>query len=350
MTQRYRAFCQLFLARIRELCREPSLLLWSYAFPVFLAVGLGIAFARGLDLSGPPVVAIADEGTTGEAAALAGVLRSHGIRAEVAPVRDCSRRLAAGRATLMVRTGPGRYEYVFDPRQPDGQATRWRVDDVVQRWKARGGGWPTTDRHLDEPGSRYIDFLIPGLMGLNLMAGGLWGIGFTIVDLRVRNLLKQFQATPMWRTDFLAAIVSSRLVLLVPEMLVLVLVGVVGFGMPVRGHPGTLALVLVAGGASFAGIGLLTACRAAQPETMTAIINLVMLPMWMLSGTFFSPERFPAALQPLVRVLPLTQLNEALRDVMLRGATLATVAAQAVALLAWGAVTLALALVWFRWR
>ncbi len=267
MTHRWHAFSLLFLARVREFYRQPSVLLWAYGFPLFLAIGLGYAFSGG------------------------------------AP------------------TATG-----LESRAPAPPAA--------------GGG----------PAGRYVDFLIPGLMGLNLMSGCLWGVGFVIVDLRVRKLLKRLVATPMRRSDFLLAIVSSRLLLLVPEMLLLALVGVVAFGMPMRGHAGTLALVVLAGGAAFAGLGLLAACRLERTETMTGVINLVMLPMWMLSGTFFSPDRFPAALRPVSRALPLTPVNDALRQVILEGAGLAQVARALAVLAGWAAACFLLAVAWFRWR
>jgi ABC transporter DrrB family efflux protein len=224
------------------------------------------------------------------------------------------------------------------------------VDAVVQPWKTGRGDWPTQDMLAQEPGNRYIDFLLPGLMGLNMMGGGLWGVGFVLVDMRVRKLLKRLLATPMRREDFLLAILSARMVFLFPEMLFLVLVGRLGFGVPLRGNPLTLALVIVVGAAAFAGIGLLVACRADKTETVSGLMNLVMLPMWLLSGTFFSSKRFPEVVQPIVQALPLTQLNDALREVMLEGASVTEVGWRLAALAAWGVVTFVLALRWFRWQ
>src|SRR5262249_10216772 len=146
---------------------------------------------------------------------------------------------------------------------------------------------------VTQPGSRYIDFLIPGLMGMNLMGGGLWGVGFVLVDMRVRKLLKRLAATPMHRGDFLLSILTARMVFLIPDMLILLLVGWLAFGVPMAGDPATLALVILLGAAAFSGIGLLVACRAEKIETISGLMNLVMLPMWLLSGVFFSSKRFP---------------------------------------------------------
>ena len=313
------AFAHLFLARVREFYREPAVLLWVYAFPLLLALGLSLAFSGGLPVmpggegQGPSGVAVQNDEVPAEASALVKCLRDAGLTVEPGDVAECRRKLRGGRVALIVILTTTGYDYAFDPQRPDGQLARYRVDDIVQQWKAGAAAWPTRDRPVDEPGSRYIDFLIPGLMGLNLMSGGLWGVGYVVTDLRVRKLLKRLLATPMHRGDFLLAVISSRLVLLVPEMLLFALVGAYGFGVPFRGSTLTLAVVILVGGAAFAGIGLLAACRAGRTETISGVINLLTMPMWMLSGTFFSAARFPSYMQPLVQALPLTHLNDALR-------------------------------------
>jgi ABC-2 type transport system permease protein len=344
---RWHAFLQLLLTRLRMFYREPVALFWVYGFPLLLAIGLGIAFS-GREPPPPDVDIQGMPGQT-EAVALAAYLKEKGLPAEVHSAKECEERLSNGKTALYViptATGP-RYEY--DPARSDSvMALHW-VDDLLVRKNAAKS--PPIDAHrVERPGSRYIDFLLPGLMGLNLMGGGLWGIGFVLVDLRVRKLFKRYLATPMHREDFLLSLMTARLLFLVPDMAFLLLVGYLGFGVPVRGSPVTLILVILAGTAAFAGIGLLVACRTDKTETVSGLMNLVMLPMWLLSGTFFSAERFPAVMQPLIQALPLTQLNYALREVMLTGRSLGEVAWRLGILAAWGAVSFALALRWFRWR
>ena len=202
---------------------------------------------------------------------------------------------------------------------------------------------------MTEPGARYIDFLVPGLLGMNLMGGGLWGVGFVIVDMRVKKLLKRLVATPMKRTDFLWSIIGGRLVFTIPELVVIL--GTRGALFRSRGAAATsfaILLLCLVGAISFSGLGLLVACRARRIETVSGLMNLIMLPMWLLSGIFFSPDRFPDALQPLVQSLPLTQLNYALRAVILEGASLTSQSWRLLILAAWGAIFLALR--WFRWN
>jgi ABC transporter DrrB family efflux protein len=200
-----------------------------------------------------------------------------------------------------------------------------------------------------QPGARYIDFLVPGLLGMNLMNSGMWGIGFAIVEMRQRKLLKRFVASPMRRTDFLLAMGSSRLVLMLIEVVLLLGFGVLVFHMRVAGSLLAILLIGALGAVSFGGIGLLTASRAQKIETVSGLINLVMMPMWIFSGVFFSYERFPQIVQPAIKALPLTALNDALRAIILQGETLSSQAGRIIILAVWGGLSFVLALRWFRW-
>jgi ABC-type multidrug transport system permease subunit len=223
------------------------------------------------------------------------------------------------------------------------------VDDALQTALGRTNPVKEEMTQSSEPGARYIDFLIPGLLGMNLMNSGMWGIGFAVVDMRQRKLLKRFIASPMRRTDFLLALGSSRLVLMIIEVALLLGFGVLVFHMKVEGS--LLAILLVAGlgAVSFGGVGLLTASRAQKIESVSGLINLVMMPMWIFSGVFFSYERFPKIVLPLIKALPLTALNDALRAIILQGASLSSQWMQLAVLVLWGGLSFLLALKWFRW-
>jgi ABC transporter DrrB family efflux protein len=184
---------------------------------------------------------------------------------------------------------------------------------------------------------------------MGLMGGGLWGVGFVTVDLRIRKLLKRFLATPMRKVDFLAALMISRLLFMVPEVLTLLLFARWAFGVRIAGSLGAVLVLILLGAFAFAGIGLLVASRARTMEAVSGLMNLVMLPMWVLSGIFFSSDRFPEQMQWFIKVLPLTPLIDALRAVMLEGASLASQWSQVGILAGWGVVTFALALKLFRW-
>jgi ABC-2 type transport system permease protein len=340
---------QLFLSRLREFYREPEALFWVYGFPLLLAIGLGIAFwNREPD---PSVVDVEQGADDPAATELADRLRSAGLVVELHTEAECRLRLRNGKTALFVVPASDGYTYVYDKTRPESQLARSQVDDAIVRWKTDADGkWRTTLEPVSDPGSRYIDFLMPGLMGLNLMGGGLWGVGFVIVDMRVRKLLKRLLATPMRRNHFLLAILGARLVLMLPDMLLLLLVGRFVFSVPMHGDLLTLSLVIVVGAAAFAGIGLAVACRTEKTETVSGLMNLVMLPMWLLSGTFFSSKRFPDVAQPFIQALPLTQLNDALREVMLEGLGLDKIAWRLGILAAWAVVSFVFALKFFRWQ
>jgi ABC transporter DrrB family efflux protein len=345
---RWHQFTQLLLSRFREFYREPEVIFWVYGFPILLAVGLGIAFwNRKPD---PPLVDIQSDVNSTEADQLRQALESEKIRVEMHSPEECRRRLEIGESALYIVPNATQYEYVYDETRTESREARFQVDAVIQRWKTAEKHWPTSDELMTEPGSRYIDFLLPGLMGMNLMGGGLWGIGFVLVDMRVRKLLKRLLATPMRRGDFLLSILSARLLFMLPEMVLLLLVGYLVFGVPMRGNLVTLGLVILVGASCFSGIGLLVACRAQKTETVSGLMNLVMLPMWLLSGIFFSSKRFPDVMQPFIQALPLTQLNDALREIMLEGKSVGFVAWRIGIMAAWGIITFVLALKWFRWQ
>jgi ABC-2 type transport system permease protein len=342
---KYHPLEELFKARLREFIREPETVFWVYVFPVLLAIGLGIAFRnRGTER------VFVDVQKHVLADSVARTLKaSHDLVVAVHSPQECRDRLRFGKTSLVVVPGPP-YTFLFDPSQPESSLARLRVDNLLQRAAGRRDPIPTFDQEITEPGARYIDFLIPGLLGMNLLAGGMWGVGYVIVDMRVRKLLKRFNATPMKKSDFLWAAIGSRMAFMIPELVVILGAGSLLFHVPVRGSLFAILLLSLLGAVSFAGLGLLVASRAKNLETVSGWMNLVMLPMWLLSGVFFSPERFPEIWQPAIQALPLTQFNYALREVMLAGASLSSQAWRLGILAAWGGVSFLCTLRWFRWN
>jgi ABC-2 type transport system permease protein len=346
---------QLTLARLRELLREPEAVFWVYGFPILMTLALGIAFRN------QPVEQIVVDvvsGPTAEAAAdsLGKSETPERFKTQVLAEEEAAQRLRTGRTDLVVIAnaaapdGKPSYEYRFDPTRPQSVLARSAVDDQLQRAGGREDVAVVKLVPVDAPGSRYIDFLIPGLLGMSLMGGGLWGVGFVTVDMRRRNLLKRFLATPMKKSHFLAGLMVSRMLFMVPEVIVLLVFARYAFGVAIHGSLVAVVFLILLGAVMFSGIGLLVASRAQTIEAVSGLMNLVMVPMWIFSGIFFSSERFPEAIQPLIRLLPLTPLIDALRAVMLEGAPIATQAGRITIMAVWGAVSFALALRWFRWR
>lgn len=358
---------ELVLARVREFVREPEAVFWVFVFPVLLALALGIAF-RGQPLQ---KFNVAVEEEAPDAAVIAGYLAAS---PQVDPVVKAGsaalEALRTGKVEVVVTAaaedrepgwpdGPAQARtldrasglvYMYDPTRPESRAARLAVDDVLQRSLGRMDVLAASDRTISEPGARYIDFLIPGLIGLNLMASGMWGIGFNVVESRTRKLLKLLTATPMRRSHYLLSFMLSRLLFLILEVAALVGFGRAVFGVRVHGSLLVLALILLAGALTFAGLGLLVASRSRSIEAVSGWMNLVMLPMWILSGSFFSYARFPEWMQPGIRLLPLTALNDALRAVINEGASFWAAGPELAVLCGWGLMSFAVALRIFRWQ
>jgi ABC-type multidrug transport system permease subunit len=257
--------------------------------------------------------------------------------------------LRTGKIALLIENGSS-IVYWYDSTRPDSRLARFEVDKAVQEAAGRRDAAPVRDELVSEKGSRYIDFLMPGLLGLNLLSTSVWGIGYSIVNARIKKTLKLMTATPMRRSDFLLAQMLSRFVLLALEAAVIVVFGMLVFQVPLRGTPAALVLLCVVCGLSFGGIGLLCGSRVQTLEGVNGLINLILVPMWLFSGVFFSPERFPKALQAPIQALPLTAANEALRAVMLEGRSLATLPSQLAILGVWGIASYVIALKIFRWQ
>jgi len=337
------------MARMKELKREPEVVFWVFVFPILLALGLGIAF-RNRPADTTSIAIVEGKGAQEALTMIQHAPRGSAIHAQVLAPDAAFQGLRLGKFDLVVLpTASGGFEYRFDPARLESVLSHAEVDDVLQVAAGRKDAVATTTVASSEPGSRYIDFLIPGLIGMNLMNSGMWGVGFSLVDMRQRKLLKRFVGTPMRRSDFLLAIMSSRIVLMIVEVGLLLAFGVLFFHMRVLGSYLAIVVLGAVGSITFGGVGLLTASRAQKIESVSGLINLVMMPMWIFSGVFFSYERFPVVFHPFIKALPLTALNDALRATVLEGTSLTAQPGRLLVLLLWGGVSFALALRWFRW-
>jgi ABC-2 type transport system permease protein len=322
---------------------------WVFVFPLLLALGLGIAF-RNKPADAASIAIVEGTGSGDALALLAGSSQHTLFKIHVLPPDEAQKAFRLGKFDLMIEPdGKGGFEYRYDPARPESVLAKSEANDALQSAAGRKDVVETKAVTSSEPGSRYIDFLIPGLLGMNLMNSGMWGIGFALVDMRQRKLLKRFVATPMRRGDFLLAIMTSRLLLMVIEIGLLLVFGVIFFHMRVLGSVFSIAAIGGLGSLTFGGVGLLTASRAQKIESISGLINLVMMPMWIFSGVFFSYERFPAVIHPLIKALPLTALNDALRASILEGTPLMQQWPRLLILALWGGISFVLALKWFRW-
>jgi ABC-2 type transport system permease protein len=369
-THRQHPLWQLSLMRWRIFVREPSALFWTYGFPVVLALALGVAFRN----RPPEPVDVAVEASPGCENWRDALATNSQVRVRWLNPQQAHEALRSGKVSVVVgRQNSGNEKpvtpaltpsdgergattagsarvYQFDPTRPESRIARAIVDDVLQRAEGRADPTPVREQLVTEPGSRYIDFLIPGLLGFNLMQSGLWGVGFVIVDMRVRKLIKRMMATPVSRSHFLLSFVLVRGFFLLGELPVLLCFANWAFHVPIRGSVPLIAGLCALGSLMFAGMGLLIGSRAQNTHTVAGLVNAVTLPMLVTSGVFFSAGRFPEVLQPVIRLLPLTPLIESVRMVMLDGIGLAAVVPQIGIMSAWGLISFVIALRIFRWQ
>jgi len=351
---------QITLSRVKEFLRAPGAVFWVYGFPIIMMLALGSAFRDNpkermeIDVAEESGARSQESERQSAAQAMADRLSADGrFNVRINPGEDWRKRLQAGKTDLVIEVdasgGALSYRLWDEPHRAESRVARYAVEAALLRSEQPAAKTPEVN-HLEQPGSRYIDFLLPGLIGMGLMGGGLWGVGFVVVDMRVRKLLKRFLATPMRKSDFLLAVMFSRLIFTLADIVVILIFGYLVFQVRCEGSYLALSAVVLLGAAAFAGIGLFVASRAQTLETVSGLMNLVMLPMWILSGVFFSSERFPTEIQPIINALPLTALNQGLRGIMLEGKSLAALWPQTALLAGYAAVTFSLALRMFRWR
>jgi ABC-2 type transport system permease protein len=336
---------ELTRARLREFLREPEAVFWVFAFPVLMALALGIAFRS--ERTQESVVGVLRG--AGAPEIVRQLKTDRAITAHELSPEEAEPALRNGNVSLVVVPGqPPTYR--FDPTRPESRMARLLADAALQRGAGRTDAWQAREETVTTPGSRYIDWLLPGLLGMNIMGTGLWSVGFSVVVARTRKLLKRLMATPMSRGAYLASHLLARLVFLTLEVAALLAFGRLVFGVRSLGPLWAVGALCLLGALAFSGLGLLVASRARTIEAVSGLMNVVMLPMWLLSGVFFSSAHFPDVAQPFIKALPLTALNDALRAVMLEGRGLDGVGGETAVLTAWGLVSFLVALKIFRWR
>ena len=337
---------ELTLVRLRELGREPGALFWTFGFPVLLSLALGIAFrARGPD----PIVVGALPGVSADVHA---ALTAAQVAVKDLAEPDAEKALRGGHVNLVLvpPAGPGQpLGYRYDPARVEARTARASVNEILQRAAGQIEPRPVADQQVREPGSRYIDFLVPGLIAMNLMSGSMWGVAWVVVNMRTKKLLKRLLAAPMKRRHLMYSLGLARLLIIPVELVVILVFARLFFSVQVAGSYLALVTVAFAGSASFAAVAIAVASRAQNTETVSGLMNLIMLPMFITSGVFFAASNFPDVLQPAIRALPLTAMCDGLRAVMIDGAGLAGVLPSLGILAVWGVPSFVLGLRYFRW-
>ena len=356
---RYSPLWHLMICRFREFIRQPEAVFWTYGFPLIMILSLGLAFR-----SSEPAPAIIDvveiiPNTGPEDLSVATIERlkqSTGaqirhLQGDEADQASWQRRLQTGKTNLViVPQTDGSFQFWYEPQRSESVLAKVVAESQLAK-SAASTNMPSISEHrLEAVGSRYIDFLVPGMLAMNIMGGGLWGIGFLVVDARIRKLLKRLLATPMKRRDYLLSLMAMRLGFGVCEMSAILLFSYLVFGVSCRGNYIELVLTALMGGATFAGVGMLLASRAQTSEAISGLMKLVVLPMWIFGGVFFSYERFPEYVQWALKALPFVCLVDGLRGIMLEGNSMLTLWRPLLTMSAWGIVCFVVAIRIFRWK
>jgi len=348
---------ELTIARIKETIREPDTLFWVFVFPILLAVALGIAFRE----KPADKILIAIESSMSAEKISKLLSFSKDMETTILDAGEANEQLRKGKVDLIIGIDrgigaqekeivPGNMVFTYDPTRSNSEIARMASRDAIERGLGRKDTVSIRDNIVATPGSRYIDFLIPGMIGMNLMGSGMWGVGFAVVLARTRRLLKRLAATPMRRSHYLLGFMLSRMIFLVPEVAVLVVLGWIIFDVKFFGSIADMVIVSALGSMTFAGLGLLVASRSKTIEAASGWMNFIMMPMYILSGSFFSYERFPAFAIPIIRALPLTALNDALRAVMNDGTPLYSIWLELAVLTIWSILSFGVALKIFKWQ
>lgn len=358
----------LILANMMEKVREPGVLFWGIGFPILMSLGLGLAFTRKSESVRHVALISADTGNYSV------VLKDDKLgntifQLEKMPWNEAMVQIKRGHVNVAVTIVDTAYRYHFDPMNPDAQLTYIRLAPVLNRipatdlvrTPASGIGHPLYEENLSAAresevealtitGMRYIDFLIPGMIAMGVMFSCLWGLGYGIIDNRSKKLLRRMIATPMKRSNYLVALITVRLVMNVIEAGLLILFAWLAFGITIQGNIPALLILFLAGNIVFSGLGIFLACHTSKTEIGNAFINVISMPMMVLSGIFFSYHNFPDWAIPIIKPLPLTMLADGIRSIFIEGAGFMQTLLPSVILTVTGIVFFTVGLKLFKWH
>jgi len=369
---------QLTASLFREIIREPGVLFWGILFPILMSLGLGIAFTKKADvirkiavIKPEKSISVSDSGS-----ALFSFLD-----------KNCEKNNSTGndgwrwklihkdeklgnsiflfnelewqKAMMMLKRGTvnvvladkdGHIEYHFDPMNADAQLTYLKLSTLIGSPSDLQSSSEDYIRPLTVTGTRYIDFLVPGLITMGVMMSCMWGISYGLIEKRSKKLLRRLVATPMRKSHFLIALITVRIAMNFIESLVLFVFALFAFDMVIQGDISALILMFLAGNIAFAGIAVFVSSHTSNTEVGNGLINFVVFPLMVLSGIFFSYHNFPDWSIPVIKNLPLTMLTDGIRSIFNEGAGYAEVALPIVILTATGVLFFTAGLRIFKWH
>jgi ABC-2 type transport system permease protein len=336
---------QLILVHFRNFFREPAILFWALVFPILMAWVLGIAFSSKGESQSTVYILNEDSRLTGTRVFGQGTGNSFRIHFELKDQEQAVRAIKRGEISMYAKTKGDSVIYYFDPKNAEAQILHL----VIERELNNRAVAESRIQPLDTRGTRYIDFLIPGLIALGIMNSCLWGISWTLIETRMKKLMRRMVATPMKRSFFLASHVVTRIILGGVETILLLLFAWLYFDITITGSFIGFITIFLSGIIAFSGIGILTASRTDKSEIGGGIINAVTLSMTILSGIFFNYHSFPDWAISFIQVLPLTLLADGIRAIFIEAASFTEVLIPSAILLAIGTTCFIVGLKIFKW-
>jgi ABC-2 type transport system permease protein len=329
-----------------ELIREPGVIFWGIVFPILMALGLGIAFTKKPDMTRTVAVIGGVESQTQHLPVLHGILNRNGFQLSrmdgptekysfsienekigkttyiliPTTLENALQLLKRGNINLILEEVDEDIIYHFDPSNPEAQLVYLQLSKILKSGFSINEQVAENIEPMTVTGTRYIDFLIPGLMAMGIMMSCMWGISYGIIDKRTKKLLRRMIATPMKKHHFLIALITVRLGMNFVEAALLFIFALLFFHISIQGDVSALTAVFISGNICFSGIAIFTSSRTANTEVGNGLINAVVLPMVVLSGIFFSYHNFPNWSIPVIQKLPLTMLADGMRSIFIEGA------------------------------
>jgi ABC-2 type transport system permease protein len=375
---RFNQLWQLISALFREIIREPGVLFWGILFPILMSLGLGLAFSKKADVI-RKVAIINNTPKSGEVTQntiIASFLQNNcenNISHENEDwhwkyvIKDeklgnsiflfytmkwdgAMKLLKRGTINVLLAGFRDSLEYHFDPMNSDAELTYLKLSSIVGKGATLAVRGNSEIKPLTVTGTRYIDFLVPGLITMGVMMSCMWGISYGIIEKRSKKLLRRLVATPMKKSHFLIALITVRILMNLIESMVLLVFSLFVFKMTIQGDITAFILMYLAGNIAFAGIAVFVSCHTSNTEVGNGLINFVVFPLMMLSGIFFSYQNFPDWSVGVIRNLPLTMMTDGIRSIFNEGAGYHEVAIPIFILLATGILFFTAGLKVFKWH
>jgi ABC-type multidrug transport system permease subunit len=367
---------RLTASQFMEIVREPGVLFWGIIFPILMSLGLGVAFTQKADvlrkvaiIKSPVTIAAdttalseflinncernPDEGKDSYDWKL--VMKDDKLGNSIFQFYEMDWQssmmlLKRGTVNIILKNDDGDTEYHFDPMNPDAQLSYIKLNTVIGPGKVVATESNANIKLLTVTGTRYIDFLVPGLISMGVMMSCMWGISYGIIEKRSKKLLRRLVATPMKKSHFLIAMITVRISMNFVESAVLFLFALFVFDMVIQGDPGALILLFLAGNIAFSGLAVFVSSHTSNTEVGNGLINVVVMPMMVLSGIFFSYHNFPDWSIPVIQKFPLTMLTDGIRSIFNEGAGYAEVTIPILILVATGIIFFIAGLKIFKWH